>query len=461
MQGRELMCLAEAILVEAQVEHLREMPGAVGRLQTGREDDHLKALLIHPTVGMGILEDQVAISRVLAHGGYATVNVADVVLLPGPPEVGAVFLVERPLLHHEDAAIGVFPQPLFGQHRLFRPVHAAYGGAEGVGLIAGANALQPGDGAWLLPVRGAGDNPFGWAGTAGQPFILHRIHDVGEAPEAKLLQFGRVVNGEAQGKDNRAYFQRKKSGAFSKVDGAGRARLGAQRAIITVGSSIDGVGIGGSPGGYFVSCFAPGHPALVFVRQAHRTDGGADPTIDAAFRVDVAGLPAQGHGEVAGLSFDIHDMCVGQDLDIGVSVVMDIGRGDGRTGAAITVVRGPPAENTIMLRKHKTELRDPPAEAGGMFDEVYAEAGVRQVERSAHPGNASADDKNGSRFAGADRGQRLHIRRVLHKLAPGRKRVGCFACYQPPPGSHTRTRRGRAMFFLPWLTSDPGAWERC
>ena len=71
-------------------------------------------------------------------------------------------------------------------------------------MIAGADALQPGNRARGLAVRGAHHFAFGRARTAGEPLILHGMEYVGIATVAELTKLGWIVGLEAEGKDNSA-----------------------------------------------------------------------------------------------------------------------------------------------------------------------------------------------------------------------------------------------------------------
>jgi len=167
LERRKLVRVAEAVFVQLDVEQLCQPSGGVGRLQAGGQHNRFEALLVARPVRIGVVQDQVVRGRVFADGGDAAADVANAVALARGGEVAAVFLVEGALVHDEDAALDLASQPLLGEHGFFGGVHAADGRAEGVLLVARADALQPGNGARALPIRRAHDHAFGGAGAAG------------------------------------------------------------------------------------------------------------------------------------------------------------------------------------------------------------------------------------------------------------------------------------------------------
>ncbi len=64
------------------------------------------------------------------------------------------------------------------------------------------------------------------------------------------------------------------------------------------------------------------------------------------------------------------DVRAGHDLDIRVLVVVNIGRGDRRARAAVAVVWCATAQHAVVLGEHVAQLRDSPAQAGGVLDQV-------------------------------------------------------------------------------------------
>ena len=92
---------------------------------------------------------------------------------------------------------------------------------------------------------------------------------------------------------------------------------------------------------------------------------------------------------------------IGQDVDVGMLVVLDVGWRDRRSSTAVTMIGGATTQHAVVLREHVTELRHSAAQTGRLFDEVNLQAGVRQVERSPHPTDAAANnhDRSNRRFA--------------------------------------------------------------
>jgi len=179
------------------------------------------------------------------------------------------------------------------------------------------------------------------------------------------------------------------------MDSLRRADFDALGAIVAVRPPVNDVSIRGSARRDLVDRLAAGHVLLVAVRQFNGADLGAVAAGNAARRVHIAWLLAQRHGKVAGLTFNVNDVRVGQNVNVRVLVVFQVGRGDGRARAAVAVIGRAPAEYTVVLREHVAELGYPPAQAGSLLHQVDPQAGVRQVERSPHPADSPADDHHG------------------------------------------------------------------
>jgi hypothetical protein len=108
-------------------------------------------------------------------------------------------------------------------------------------------------------------------------------------------------------------------------------------------------------------------------------------------RVNVTRFLAQGYGKITRLTFYIHDMGIGQDFDIWVLIVLDIGWGNGRPRAAIAVIGGAPAEHAIVLREHIAKLGDPASQAGRLFNKIDFQPSVSQIQCCAHTPNPAAN----------------------------------------------------------------------
>ena len=72
-------------------------------------------------------------------------------------------------------------------------------------------------------------------------------------------------------------------------------------------------------------------------------------------------------------------------------VVVYIRRGDRRSCASVAVVGGSPAEYAVVLGEHVAELCHPSTYAGRLLDQIYFQACVRHVQRSAHTAYTAAD----------------------------------------------------------------------
>jgi hypothetical protein len=76
--------------------------------------------------------------------------------------------------------------------------------------------------------------------------------------------------------------------------------------------------------------------------------------------------------------------------------MVNVRRRNGRSRAAVAVIGSAAAQHTIVLWKHEAKLGNASAEAGGLFDKEDFEPGVGEVESSAHPTNAAANNHGGS-----------------------------------------------------------------
>ena len=130
---------------------------------------------------------QIACGGIFAHAGDATAHVANAMLFARGGEVSVILLVEGALVHDEDAALHILAQTLLGEDGFLGGIHAADRRAEGVGLIARADALEPGDRVGRPLIRSADHDPLGRAGAARQALVLHRVQDVGVT---SITEFG-------------------------------------------------------------------------------------------------------------------------------------------------------------------------------------------------------------------------------------------------------------------------------
>ena len=170
------------------------------------------------------------------------------------------------------------------------------------------------------------------------------------------------------------------TGQLVQIDGLGRADGNALAAAITVGTAIDDVTIGSCTRGQFVGGLAHGKTPLVSVWQFHRANLGTVVAVYAAVRVHVAWFLAQRHGEITRLTFNIDDVRIGQYLNIGMLVVLDIGWRDRGARTTIAMIRRSSTENTIMLGKHIAQLSNPPSQVGRLFNQVYLQTHIGQVQ---------------------------------------------------------------------------------
>ena len=133
------------------------------------------------------------------------------------------------------------------------------------------------------------------------------------------------------------------------------------------------------------------HPLVKGGRQRHRADLGAGAAGVALGRVDVAGFPVQGDGEMARLAFQPLDFGLGENLDVRMLGHLDE-LGGNQTGG--TVVGG---EGLV-------QLGHDPADGDVPFHQVHFVARGRRIQAGLHPGDAAAHHHDGAHFVGVGSG---------------------------------------------------------
>ena len=161
---------------------------------------------------------------------------------------------------------------------------------------------------------------------------------------------------------------------------------------LAVGALFDDVGVGRGPDRGLVGRLAGHQAGLVLAGEVHRADLGAFVAVDAETDVDVAGPVVYLDRKVAGQALGAHHGAVGHDLDVGVLAVVEQEGRDRGPRAAVAVVRGAAAEDTVVGGEHEAQLGHDPADAGRRIQQVDLVPRVGQVHGGAHAAHASAHD---------------------------------------------------------------------
>jgi hypothetical protein len=115
----------------------------------------------------------------------------------------------------------------------------------------------------------------------------------------------------------------------------------------------------------------------------HFVTNGADfkatPATGALGGINVAGFLFQGGREIAGLARNFFQFSKGEKLDVGVPADLDQLGGNNSHG---TVIGG----------KGLVDLGHGTADGGAFFNEMNIIAGICQIQRCLHPGNAAANN---------------------------------------------------------------------
>jgi len=222
----------KTVLVQIDPRSIGQFAGALGHLHAHREHDHIEAFRDQVSSGVQEGQQQVVGGRILLERGNAATPETDAVAVAGPAEVLAVTLAEVAHVHHEDVGVQVRAM-LLGNDGLLDRVHAADRGAVGVLLVAGADALQPGDPLGLTAIGAALDVPVGGAGSREKPLELERGDHVGITPQPVLFVGGGVGDLVTGRQDECADLQGLLALDLIVVDGIGLAGVDAGEALRT------------------------------------------------------------------------------------------------------------------------------------------------------------------------------------------------------------------------------------
>ena len=206
----------------------------------------------------------------------------------------------------------------------FQGGHAADRGAVFVVVdVAAADAVDQGHALRLGLAVAQDDLAPGRAGGVAQPLELHVGVDIGQAAVAVLRQLARIEQLPARGQDDVAYLDLDDLILLVEVDGLGGAEFFAGPAFAALEpdarSAVDDRNARHGLGEGRVNRLAKAHAGLeVVIDHLARAFFGADAAAGAGDVVDVAGLLADLHLEIAHRAGHFFQFGVGQELDLGV-----------------------------------------------------------------------------------------------------------------------------------------------
>jgi hypothetical protein len=250
------------------------------------------------------------------------------------------------------------------------------------------------------------DRAVGGAGRVGEPLELEAREDVRQPAVAVLRHLAGVEEVVAGGDDDVADLEGQDRVFLGEVDGVGLAELlaglaGALLEVGAVGAVDDGRPRDGL-GERRVDRLAIAEPGLEdLVDDLLGALLLADAAAVAEVLVDVAGLLADGDGEVADVALDLLDLAPGQELDVGMRA------GGDHLG-------GQDAGRAVEGGEGLVELGHVAADRGVLLDEVDLEAGIGQLEGGADAGDAAAHDERGGVDVDRHRRERLVAANPLH-----------------------------------------------
>ena len=277
---------------------------------------------------------------------------------------------------------------LLGDHGLLGRVHAAHGRAvflPALLLGPGSAALDVGDLLGVLSAGGHDDVSPVRSGSAHDPLVLDGGDDVLEPSVAVLAGVGGVPDGESGSGDDGSDLEGDELVLVIVVDGTLSAVLGAESALALLDhvavvlvddcDTGDGLRMGDVDG------LPVGEAELVLVRNVlDRTLGETVAASGTLLGVDVPGLLEDGDLEVPGLSLDLLDLVVGQNIDVGVSGTV---RHFGRENACGTVVR---REGLVQTAHHSSD-------GGVLLHQVDMNAPVCKIQRSLDSCDSSTNNQ--------------------------------------------------------------------
>ncbi len=219
-QRQEPVGVAEAELVELDVQTGGQFRQAVRRFHAHGQDDQVEILLLQPAVFIEERNAQVLAAGHLDNPGRNALEVMDVLLGPGALIILVEILAVGADVHVENRRVQSL-DVVAGDHGLFRRHHAADGGTIFVAArrIARTHALNPADAFGLAAVGQADDMTFERAGRGKHPFKLDAGDDIGIAAITEFTFAPGIELLETRGQDDRTHLERDRPLAHGVVNG--------------------------------------------------------------------------------------------------------------------------------------------------------------------------------------------------------------------------------------------------
>ena len=382
---REVRGAREAVLVEVELEDLRQLLSVARGLEADRQHRQVEVLDLdlarvgrvahrHPVVA-GARLDRV---RAGAHEAHA--------LVLGPLVKPVEILAVAADVHEEEGLLQTAAGGVLGGHeRLLDRVHAAHARAVAVLALVGvarAHALDPRDAPGLGVVRWPHQMPHPRPARREQPLVLEAGDDVRDALVAVEVEPRRVEGFEARSEDHRADGERRQLLLLLEVDRGGRAELLAGFALaaeeVDAGLAVDRV-----LQRHGLTVLDVGRRAVVQTEVELVTDLagaflGAEAAGNALVHVDVAGFFLDGDGEVADVTGDVDDFRESEQLHIQVPADLDQFGGDDSHRAVVG------REGLVQLGHH-------PADPRAFLHQVHEVTRVGEVKGRLHAGDPPAN----------------------------------------------------------------------
>jgi len=188
--------------------------------------------------------------------------------------------------------------------------------------VARADALQPGDLGWLLPVIGPHQMATKRPGSAQYALELQTCDDVREARIVIGVKYRRVEHLIARSQDHRSHLELGTAGSVVIADGFSKTDLFAQSAAearIPVNGKYPGHGLGVTDIGSRTAV----ETTVVLADRGHRAYAGALAAARAASEIDIARLIDELCYKTSRLAIKGFDFGIGNDVDIVMPADLD------------------------------------------------------------------------------------------------------------------------------------------
>ena len=268
-------------------------------------------------------QDNLFGGRIFSQARNAGADVIDPVQRTRALVVRLIVFAVGALIHQENAAVYICSDALLGQDRFLGCVHAANAGTPGMLLLAGTDALQPGDLLRRLASPRRDELAVQRAVVADQALEFQACQHARKARVTIfliLVGVEKLVPGrEHDGGDMQRLFL----GDGFQIDRVGRTGLDTFPARLAVVDLLpQRVAIRNGASGALVDQLLWGQSLVVFAGDVDGADFGALSAVDAPGRVDVCWPLHHLYAEVAGLSFDFGHFCARQNCDIRVAALL-------------------------------------------------------------------------------------------------------------------------------------------